>query len=137
VSLLCCLENLRAKLRGLNDIERYITRVQACTADLATFLTFIDNMQIIQDIVAEAQVIMNEQQTNAPLLNTLIMNFPNLDPLFDLYSFDRIIARNQGKITPKPNTMPEYDEAIEKVNQITTELDNFLKTQKKNLGYDF
>ena len=80
-------------------------------------------LKTILTIIKEEET---EKKLGFPFLNDLIHKFTS--------SFDAEQAKKTGKIIPAPGLNEDYDQAIEEIKGIESELASYLKSQSKELG---
>jgi len=72
-----------------------------------------------------------EDLASLGLLGLLIFQFPDLSHFFEVFNFDRDLARREGKIKPVPGSVEEYDEAAAELEQANEALQSYLESQRK------
>lgn len=109
------------------------------------FLAVLKGFDVAMSLVSEMSPRFARFQS--PVLQTVIKvhdetskslksgHFPDLREKLNFFekSFDQAVAQKSGTIVPKEGADPEYDECCEEIQQIETELQEYLEEQKSQL----
>ncbi|XP_066936562.1 DNA mismatch repair protein Msh6-like [Clytia hemisphaerica] len=106
---------------------------------IADLLSAIEGFQKVLNIIELAR----KHDFKSKLINNLVqledegLGFPDLKPMLHFFkmAFDHRKARETGTIHPKPGVDNDYDAAQCDIELINDKLNNYLKTQRKRLGY--
>lgn len=99
---------------------------------IADFLSCLEGLKLAVRI----KEMLDGSPSASPLLRKIARSFPDMSEKLQFFAdaFDPVKAKKESVITPRPGVDPEYDEAKEAIADITTELDTYLREQRKRLS---
>ncbi|GAV47492.1 hypothetical protein ZYGR_0H03360 [Zygosaccharomyces rouxii] len=120
---------LETALSKLPDLERLVARVHSGSLNVMNFDKVIQGFEVITKLIREL--------TNYELrgsLATYVSSVPSsMFEDVDNWSnaFDRTKAVTEGILIPHRGVEPEFDESLDKIKELENELDDLLRTYKK------
>lgn len=99
---------------------------------IADFLSCLEGLKLAVRI----KEMLDGSPPASPLLRKIARSFPDMSEKLQFFAdaFDPVKAKKESVITPRPGVDPEYDEAKQAITDITTELDTYLREQRKRLS---
>lgn len=108
--------------------------------DIANFLNVLDGFENILEIVSSAGSLIENEKLKSPLLVELLRTksesdlgtFPDIRSKLEYFkhSFDAEKARQDSLIIPSRGSDPEYEESVEKIENIKESLAEYLQSQR-------
>lgn len=119
---------LVVQLRKLPDLERLISRVHAGRAKITDFCKCLDGFEDLQNTIHSIQL--------GGLVGELAAMCPDMSSVIETWqhAFDRVKAVEEQILEPAPGFETEFDASQEKIHGIESQLEQLLKTYRKQFG---
>lgn len=122
---------LETAFAKLPDLERLVARVHSGSVNVMNFDKVIQGFEVIANLAKE----LPNYELKGSLVNC-VTEVPN--SLFEdvnnwANAFDRSKAVTEGVLIPHRGVEPEFDESMDKIRELEKELEDVLRTYKKQL----
>ena len=127
---------VEALLHKLPDLERIGCRIHAQSCKLTDFILALEKWRDILAVLKRENSSFDNSLDHSSLLYDLLCNQFPIDQLSNVVhqligSFDLEQAKSQGSIIPSLGAFPDYDQAVEQLKEVESNLDKYLQEQRK------
>lgn len=125
-------DQFSSQLAKMPDLERLISRIHAANCKAQDFVRVLEGFEQIDYTMS----LLQDYGAGDGLIGRLIRGMPELAPLLEYWktAFDRVKAKDNGILVPKPGVEEDFDNSQEYIEQLHRDLDNLLKQARRELG---
>ncbi|GAB7355799.1 hypothetical protein MBLNU459_g6476t1 [Dothideomycetes sp. NU459] len=125
-------DRFTASLTKLPDLERLISRIHAGRCKATDFVKVLEGFEQIEYTMS----LLGDFGEGEGVLGQLISSMPDLAGALKHWqdAFDRVKAKEEGLLVPRPGVETDFDESEDQINAILSQLEDLLKRCRKELG---
>ncbi|KAK5952604.1 DNA mismatch repair protein msh6 [Knufia fluminis] len=129
-------DRFTAQMGKMPDLERLISRIHAGTCRAPEFLRVLEGFEQIEYTMSLLKEGQGKKADNQGVIGRLITAMPDLDSRLEYWkkAFDRQKAKEAGILVPERCIEEDFDESQDYIESIREELDEILRTARKELG---
>jgi DNA mismatch repair protein MSH6 len=125
-------EQFCSLMTKMPDLERLISRVHAGVCRPDDFVRVLEGFEQI----AYTMTLLGSFEGGGGILDRLISAMPDLTQPLEFWkeAFDRKMARDHKLLIPERGIEEDFDESQDRIEQVKSDLEALLKTQRQKLG---
>ncbi|KAI9042656.1 mismatch repair ATPase MSH6 [Aspergillus affinis] len=125
-------DQFSSQLTKMPDLERLISRIHAANCKAQDFVRVLEGFEQIEYTMS----LLKESGSGEGVIGKLINGMPDLNELLEYWktAFDRMKAKENGILVPKPGVEEDFDKSQDCIEQLHNDLDNLLKRTRRELG---
>jgi len=129
-------DRFTVQMGKMPDLERLISRVHAGTCRAPEFLRVLEGFEQIDYTMSLLREGQGKKSDGQGVIGQLIAAVPDLESRLEYWkkAFDRQKAKEAGILVPERGIEEDFDESQDYIESIREELDQLLRTWRKELG---